>query len=154
LASPGARATSRKKNGSALRGSISGNRDHGVLIEGTNTAFNTVNSQFIGVVDPYAGIQVLKFSGNGRSGIAVRDGAHNNIIGDQNTEIVNVIFACPAAGIELSGAARTTTSFPEIRSARISPASCSPKVTRIDRAMGSGFTMDLAATSSGCPARP
>jgi len=85
------------------KGSISGNRDDGVLLEGTNTAFNTVNAQFIGILDPYIGVAGLKFSGNGRSGIALRNGTHHNIIGDANTELVNAIFDCPGAGIELEG---------------------------------------------------
>lgn len=83
-------------------GSISGNRDDGVLLEGANTAFNTVNAQFIGVLDPFSGAASLKFSGNGRSGIALRDGAHDNIVGDRLGDLANAIFACPEAGIELA----------------------------------------------------
>lgn len=84
-------------------GSISGNRDDGILLEGTNTAFNSVNAQFIGVLDPYTGVASLKFSGNGRSGIALRNGAHDNLIGDHLGDLANAIFACPEAGIELAG---------------------------------------------------
>ncbi len=83
-------------------GSISGNRDDGVLLEGPNTAFNTVNAQNIGVLDPFIGVQGLKFSGNGRSGIALRNGAHDNVIGDHLGDLANAIFACPDAGIEIA----------------------------------------------------
>lgn len=85
-------------------GSISGNRDDGVLLDGSNTAFNTVNAQFIGVLDPFAAVQVLKFAANGRSGIALRNGAHDNFIGDSNADLANAIFACSDAGIEITGA--------------------------------------------------
>ncbi len=84
-------------------GSISGNRDDGVLLEGANTAFNTVNAQFIGVLDPYIGAAGLRFSANGRSGIALRNGARDNTIGDHNADLANAIFTCPDAGIELQG---------------------------------------------------
>ncbi len=85
-------------------GSISGNRDDGVLLEGANTAFNTVNAQFIGVLDPYLGAAGLRFSANGRSGIALRNGTRDNTIGDHNADLANAVFACPDAGIELHGA--------------------------------------------------
>jgi hypothetical protein len=83
-------------------GSISGNRDDGIRLEGAATAFNTVNAQYIGVLDPNLGVGSLKFSGNGLSGIALRDGAHDNMIGDQLNDLANAVFAEPQAGIELA----------------------------------------------------
>ncbi len=86
------------------RGAICGNRDDGVRLEGAGTAFNTVNAQNIGVLDPNAAVSQLRFFGNDRSGIALRNGARDNIVGDANSELANAIFDCPDAGIEMTGA--------------------------------------------------
>jgi hypothetical protein len=80
-------------------GSIVGNRDDGVLLEGANTAFNTVNAQIIGVRDPF--VLPFNYAGNGLAAIALRNGAHDNFIGDQNSGLANVIFASPV-GIEIA----------------------------------------------------
>ena len=80
-------------------GSISGNRDDGVLLEGANTAFNTVNAQVFGVLDLFA--STFHYSPNGLAAIALRGGAHDNFIGDQNQFLANVIFASPV-GIEVA----------------------------------------------------
>ncbi len=83
-------------------GAICGNRDDGILLEGAGTAFNRVNAQMIGVFNVFA--SPLRFASNGRSGIALRGGAHDNIIGDETVELANGLFACLDAGIEISGA--------------------------------------------------
>ena len=71
-------------------GSIAGNRDYGILLEGANTAFNTVNAQVIGLLDPSA--SPSRFAANGLAGISVRNGSHDNLIGDQNSIFANSIF--------------------------------------------------------------
>lgn len=80
-------------------GAIVGNRDNGVLLEGANTAFNTVNAQVIGVQDP--SVLPYSYAGNGLAAIALRNGARDNFIGDQNSGLANVIFASPV-GIEIA----------------------------------------------------
>ena len=74
-------------------GTICGNRDDGILIEGNNTAYNTVCAQQIGIhsitFNPFVRANFVQ---NGKSGLRLRNGTHDNFIGDWQYELPNRIF--------------------------------------------------------------
>ena len=59
---------------------IANNDINGIALYGSNTHSNTVTANLIGV-----GADQSILMGNGNNGIEIRDGAHNNIVGPDNT---------------------------------------------------------------------
>ncbi len=72
-----------------------------VLIEGDNTAFTTLNSSHFGVTEAFG--EWVKLPAE-RGALCVRDGSHDNHIGDPNEELANYFRAWKHAAIVLEGA--------------------------------------------------
>jgi hypothetical protein len=88
-------------------GAIGGNLDDGILIEGSETSYNGVTAQQIGLHSVYYenGFLRLRFLANGRAGIRLRDGAHHNTIGTSEYDLPNFIFSSLEAAIVIEGGA-------------------------------------------------
>lgn len=87
------------------RGFICGDRDDGVLIEGADTAHNTVSRKHIGETPNGT------YAPNGGSGIHIRNGAHHNLLGDTHQFLDLHVMASLNAGILIEGAG---TDFNEV----------------------------------------
>ncbi len=80
----------------AARNVISGNRGNGVVLDGSNAVNNVVHGNLIGPAD-----ETLLPLGNGRNGVAVRNGAANNSVGPNNViafSQLNGVLLEPSAG--------------------------------------------------------
>jgi CSLREA domain-containing protein len=86
----------------AARNLISGNTNTGVYIEGTSTATNQVQGNYIGV--NAAGTGAI---GNGTIGVRITAGANTNTIGGTAAGAGNVISGNGSSGIEISSATST-----------------------------------------------
>jgi hypothetical protein len=82
----------------AGRNVISGNGQHGILLQNTGTSGNIVTGNFIGTAQ--GGISVLKNQG---SGIFITQAASNNTIGSIVGNEANIISGNNAAGLQLTG---------------------------------------------------
>ncbi len=83
---------------------IAGNRSHGVLIFGSETAYNQIVHNFIGTTP-----EELRYSGgNGGDGVLVDAGAHDNAVGLNSAGYLgNVIVHSQGAGVRLRNASKT-----------------------------------------------
>ena len=95
---------------SVSRNNFSNDILNGVLIEGPETQLNSVIHTDIGrtpevsIIDPEAGRTYdRQFAGVGKSGIAIANGAHDNIIGSRSTDMRVHVDASPDAGILIDG---------------------------------------------------
>jgi len=77
---------------------ISGNGAHGILLSGSDVTRNEILGNLIGLDE--SGEEDM---GNGKSGIAVEDGAYWNTIGGQDDSACNVISGNQEYGITISG---------------------------------------------------
>jgi hypothetical protein len=80
---------------------IAGNRTHGVYLHGSETAFNQIARNFIGLTE--AGLEYI--GGNGGNGVFLEAGAHDNLVGyDSGGYLGNVIGFNRGHGIEFNTA--------------------------------------------------
>ncbi len=82
------------------RAVIAGNRDDGVLLEGPDTASNTVNRAHIGTLETF--FQQVAIP-NGLNGIHIRDGSHDNFLGAVHSYLDLHILASAKAAILIEG---------------------------------------------------
>ena len=88
---------------SVSRNNFSLDLENGVLIEGSETTENVVRDTDIGRRRTSEGVTGGKFVGVGKSGIALINGAHGNVIGSEDVNNRVHIDACPEAGILIDG---------------------------------------------------
>ncbi len=87
--------------GSGERGSIIGNINSGILLDGADTAFNTITRMNIGDNETSFAFPVT-YSPNGQAGIHIRNGSHNNILGNYHS-FLDLHILGQVAGILIEG---------------------------------------------------
>ena len=87
-----------KSNIVGMGNTISGNKAEGILIIGTDTAFNRVSGNYIGT--DVAGVAPLS---NLSSGLSIVDGAHHNVIGTNGDGIADAVERNIISGNTLDG---------------------------------------------------
>ncbi|WP_309382988.1 right-handed parallel beta-helix repeat-containing protein [Cerasicoccus frondis] len=86
------------------RSSIVGNDDSGIILEGSETAFNKITRLNIGDTVTSVYPAPVGYSPSGEAGIHIRDGAHDNDIGEYHGFLDLHIFGQPdGAGILIEG---------------------------------------------------
>lgn len=95
---------SRTPGGFGERGAIVGNLGAGILLEGTNTSFNTINRMNIGDFQTFISPFRPPFETNGTHGIHLRNGASSNVLGATHSFLDLHISTQPVgAGVMLEG---------------------------------------------------